>query len=241
MRIIPALDLLDGRVVRLKQGNYEHMTVYSEDPVAMASEIRDAGFSHIHVVDLNGAREGKFINLEHIRKIITQTGITVQAGGGIRTYEDCITLFDAGIHKIVSGSMAVRNEPEWMRVIKDHGDRCILGMDLREGKIALSGWLETADENVDTFLKRMVESGLREVLCTDISRDGMLTGPNFDLYNNLLRKFPLTRFIASGGVSSTDDLLELNKAQVHAVVVGRAMLDKKISLADMSAIHNSTK
>lgn len=239
MRIIPALDLLDGRIVRLKQGDYEQVTVYSDDPVSMAITIKEAGFSHIHLVDLNGARQGKFANLEVVREIIGATDLSVQAGGGIRSYRDCEILFEAGINKIVSTSMAVRNEPDWMRALSDFGDKCILGMDLRDGKIALSGWLETADESADSFLTRMVESGLREVLCTDISRDGMLTGPNFDLYTNLLGKFPKTQFIASGGVSSFEDLEILKGSGVHAVVVGRAMLENRISLAEMSALHNT--
>lgn len=237
MRIIPALDLLDGRVVRLKQGDYEQVTVYSDDPVSMADTIMEAGFQHIHLVDLNGARQGKFTNLDIIREIISVTGLSVQTGGGIRSYRDCEILLDAGISKIVSTSMAVRNEPDWMKALSSFGDKCILGMDLRDGKIALAGWLETADESADTFLARMVDAGLAEVLCTDISRDGMLTGPNFALYNTLLRKFPDTRFIASGGVSRIEDLETLDKSGVHAVVVGRAMLENRISLADMARLH----
>jgi phosphoribosylformimino-5-aminoimidazole carboxamide ribotide isomerase len=237
MRIIPALDLLDGNIVRLKQGDYRQVTVYSNDPVAMAAEIRDAGFRHIHLVDLNGAREGRFVNLPVISRIVDETGLSLQTGGGIRTFDDCRVLFEAGAGKIVSTSMAVRNEPDWMRAIDEFGERCILGMDLRDGHIALSGWLETAEESTDTFLSRMIDAGLREVLCTDISRDGMLTGPNFGLYNDLLRKYPETRFIASGGVSSYDDLAGLSKSGVHAVVVGRAMLEKRISLADMASLH----
>jgi phosphoribosylformimino-5-aminoimidazole carboxamide ribotide isomerase len=240
MRIIPALDILDGQVVRLKQGDFNQVTVYSNDPVDLARKIRDAGFSHIHVVDLNGAREGKFSNLQHIRDIISKTGLTVQAGGGIRSYDDCLKLFDTGIQKVVSGSMALRNEKEWLRVLGDYSDRCILGMDLRDGKIALEGWLETAEERAGTFLKRMTEHGLTEVLCTDISRDGMLTGPNFTLYNDLLRDYPDTQFIASGGVSNVNDLTRLKKAKIHAVVIGRAMLDKRISLEEMAALHKET-
>jgi phosphoribosylformimino-5-aminoimidazole carboxamide ribotide isomerase len=238
MRIIPALDLLDGRVVRLKQGDYEQVTIYSDDPVFMARTIQTAGFNHIHLVDLNGARQGEFANLGMIREIISDTGLSVQAGGGIRSYRDCEILFEAGINKIVSTSMAVRNEPDWMKAISDFGDKCILGMDLRDGKIALAGWLETAEESADSFLARMVDAGLREVLCTDISRDGMLTGPNFGLYNDLLRKFPDTEFIASGGVSRFGDLEILKKSGVHAVVVGRAMLESKIALEEMAALHN---
>jgi phosphoribosylformimino-5-aminoimidazole carboxamide ribotide isomerase len=239
MRIIPALDLLDGRIVRLKQGDYEQVTVYSDNPVSMALSIKEAGFDHIHLVDLNGARQGKFTNLEIIRDIISTTGLSVQAGGGIRSYSDCRILFEAGINKVVSTSMAVRNEPDWLKALSDFGDKCILGMDLRDGKIALSGWLETADESADIFLTRMVESGLREVLCTDISRDGMLTGPNFGLYNHLLGKFPETQFIASGGVSSFEDLELLKRSGVHAVVVGRAMLENRISLKEMSVLHKT--
>ncbi len=239
MKVIPAIDLLNGNVVRLKKGAYNDVTSYSKDPVEQAQVYKSAGFNHIHVVDLNGAKEGHFYNLPVITDIIDKTGLTVQSGGGIRTFEDCKKLFDAGISKIVSSSMAVRNEKDWLQALHHFGgERCILGMDLKDNKMAYAGWTETAQESTDSFLNRMVDEGLQEVLCTDISRDGMLTGVNIPLYKRLMKSFPKTRFIASGGVSGKADLHDLDDIHIYAVVVGRAYYEGHLDLPTMKTYHN---
>jgi len=238
MKVIPAIDLLDGKVVRLKKGNYEEVTVYESNPLHLATKFSKVGFKHIHIVDLNGAKSGKFENLDIIKEIKEKTGLSIQTGGGIRTFEQCEMLLDGGIEKIVCSSMAVKNETDWLHALKTFGgDRCILGMDLMDGKMAYAGWLETMDEPVNEYLIRMIEFGLREVLCTDISRDGMLTGTNTELYVSLMNDFPKVRFIASGGVSGIGDLVRLNTNKVYGVVVGRAYLDGFITLDEMSSLN----
>lgn len=240
MNVIPAIDLLDGKVVRLKKGDFNEVTVYSDDPVEIAQKFADAGFSHIHIVDLDGAKSGKFENLPHIKRIISSTGLTVQTGGGIREFAHCEQLFDAGIAKIVCSSMAVKNEKDWLKALETFGgDRCILGMDLKDGKMAYAGWLETMDEPVNDYLTRMQAYDLREVLCTDISRDGMLSGSNVELYRILMQTFPNLHFIASGGVAGVEDLKQLNSFNVRGVVVGRAYLEGHISLDEMKLYHKN--
>lgn len=236
MTVIPAIDLLNGKVVRLHKGNYKQATVYNDDPVEEAWKFKNAGFAHIHVVDLNGAREGEFINLRQIRNIIEETGLSVQYGGGIRTYEDAEMLFKQGLAKVICSSMAVRNREDWLKVLGTFGDRAILGMDLKDGKVAYAGWKETVEDSLDTFLEPMLDRGLKEVLCTDISRDGTMEGPNIELYKNLMEQFPGITFIASGGVGNYDDLVSLKEAGVEAVIVGRAYYEGKLSLEEMAGL-----
>lgn len=237
MRVIPAIDLLNGQVVRLHKGNYEEATIYNDDPVAEAQKFKEAGFDHIHVVDLNGAKEGKFVNLKHIKQIINELDLSVQTGGGIRSYEDASMLLDEGLSNIICSSMAVKNSDEWLKVLENFGDQAILGMDLKDGKVAYSGWLETLDQSLENFLKPMIDRGLSTVLCTDISRDGTLEGPNFKLYKKLSSQFPALNFIASGGVSDASDLKSLANLNLYGVVVGRAYYEQHITLDEMQAYH----
>ena len=237
MQVIPAIDLLDGKCVRLHKGSYDEVTIYNNSPLEQAKEFAEAGFNHIHIVDLNGAKEGKFVNLPHIRQIIEELNISVQTGGGIRTYEDAKFLLDAGLSKVICSSMAIKNEKDWLKLLETHSEKAILGMDLKEGKIAYAGWLETAEESVDSFLNRMQDLHLKEVLCTDISKDGTLSGPNQKLYEQLKTNFPKLRLIASGGVSSKTDLVKLSEAGIDAVVVGKAFYENKLSLTEMMEVH----
>lgn len=233
MHIIPAIDLLNGQCVRLHKGAYDEVTVYNHSPLGQAGDFKNAGFSHIHIVDLNGAKEGHFVNLPHIKQVINELGVSVQTGGGVRTFDDAEYLFEAGISKVICSSMAIKNEKDWLKLLEKYPTQTILGMDLKEGKIAYGGWIETASESVDSFLTRMIEYGLKEVLCTDISKDGTLAGPNFELYSNLKAKFPSLRLIASGGVSSLEDLQKLDKEAIDAVVVGKAYYERRITLEQM--------
>jgi len=233
MLTIPSIDLLNGQAVRLHKGSYEEVTVYNDSPLQQAREFKKAGFEHIHVVDLNGAKEGKFINLPHIKEIIEELEISVQTGGGIRKFEDVEMLLEAGLSKVICSSMAIKNEKDWLKSLKKFPEQMILGMDLKDGKIAYSGWLETADESVESFLSRMIEHGLQEVLCTDISKDGTLSGPNVELYKKLKSQFPEIKLIASGGVATVQDLQELEQAEMDAVVVGKAYYEHRISLEQM--------
>lgn len=236
MQVIPAIDLLNGQCVRLHKGSYEEVTVYNESPLGQAEEFKKAGFSHIHIVDLNGAKEGYFVNLPHIKQVIKELGISVQTGGGIRTFKDAEYLLEQGLSKVICSSMAIKNEPDWLKLLEEYPERTILGMDLKDGKIAYGGWLETASEAVDSFVSRMIDHGLQEILCTDISKDGTLTGPNLQLYVELKSRFPEIKLIASGGVSSLEDLQALSSENIDAVVVGKAYYEKKVSLLEMKSI-----
>lgn len=238
MHVIPAIDLLDGKVVRLKKGAYDEVTVYPLSPVDQAEAYKEAGFQRLHIVDLNGAKEGRFVNLPIISEIVRKTGMEVQTGGGIRSGHDVDRLLDAGLHRVVVSSMAVKSPDDWMDALRSHGgNRCILGMDLKGGKVAYAGWLETSDVSIEDFLYPMINAGLSEILCTDVGRDGMLSGPNVDLYENLMGRFPGMRFIASGGVSNVGDLHELAGIGVHSCVVGRAYYEGHISLAEMATFR----
>lgn len=238
MRVIPAIDLLDGKVVRLHKGHYEEVTIYNDDPVEEAKTFKEAGFNHIHVIDLNGAKEGSFVNLDVIRSMIRATGISVQTGGGVRSYKDAKMLLENGISHVICSSMAVKSPDEWLGVLDDFGSHAILGMDLKDGKVAYSGWLETLDRSLEDFLQPMIDRGLSTVLCTDISRDGTMEGPNMELYQALSQQFPRLNFIASGGVSRTDDLEALANDNRYGVVVGRAYYEGKITLQEMLQYHS---
>lgn len=237
MRVIPAIDLLNGQAVRLHKGDYSKATIYNDDPVAEAKKFKEAGFDHIHVVDLNGAKEGEFVNLDHIKNIIDKLGLSVQTGGGIRSYEDASMLLEEGLSNIICSSMAVKNQDDWLKVLDNYSQQAILGMDLKDGKVAYGGWLETLDKSLDDFLQPMIERGLSTVLCTDISKDGTLEGPNLELYQDLAANFPHLNFIASGGVSDADDLQALSQQNTYGVVVGRAYYENKITLDQLMSYH----
>lgn len=237
MKVIPAIDLLDGQVVRLHKGDYEKATIYNDDPLEEAKKFKEAGFNHIHIVDLNGAKEGRFVNLKHIKQIINELNLSVQTGGGIRSYGDATMLLEQEVSNIICSSMAVKNHSKWLKVLEDYGDKAILGMDLKNGKVAYSGWLETLDKSLSAFLQPMIDRGLSTVLCTDISKDGTLEGPNLELYQQLSTQFPALNFIASGGVSGVKDLEALSNQQQYGVVVGRAYYEGNLSLNEMLKYH----
>ena len=241
MKIIPAIDLLDGRVVRLEKGDYSKKTIYNHNPLDEASKFKEAGFSHIHVVDLNGAKTGQFENLLIIKRIIHDLGLSVQTGGGVRSRQDIDFLLDSGISGVICSSMAVKKPDEWIESIRDHPEKMILGLDLKDGKMAYGGWLETSDQSIDEFLQPMMDAGLQTVLSTDISRDGMLSGPNIEMYQNLQSQFPDLNWIASGGVSSLGDLEGLDESGVYGVVVGKAYYEGKIKLDDLMKKHSVEK
>jgi len=236
MRIIPAIDLLDGQAVRLQKGDYDKKTLYNINPVEEAAKFKDAGFNHIHVVDLNGAKSGNFENLPIIKKIISDLGLSVQTGGGVRSADDIHLLLDAGLNGIICSSMAVKKPDEWLTAVQKHPGKMILGLDLKDGKMAYGGWLETSDTPIEEFLNPMIEAGLQTVLSTDIARDGMLSGPNVEMYANLQKRFPQLNWIASGGVSSINDLQKLKEHQLHGVVVGKAYYEGRIRLDEMAGL-----
>lgn len=239
MQIIPAIDLLEGEVVRLTKGDYNQKTVYSDNPLEQARIFQEAGFHHIHVVDLNGAKEGQFRNLKWIRKMIDELGLSVQTGGGVRTRDQIHQLINAGLTGIICSSLTVKQPEVWLEAIRAWPEAMVLGMDLKEGKLSWGGWLKTEEIDLETFLRPMIDAGLTSVLSTDISKDGTLEGPNLELYADLQDRFPDLRWIASGGVSSLDDLTRLADQQTDAVVVGKAYYEGHISLEEMANLHQS--
>lgn len=238
MKIIPAIDLLDGQAVRLQKGDYSKKTIYNHNPLEEARKFKDAGFTHIHVVDLNGAKSGRFENLPIIRAMIDELGLSVQTGGGVRKAEDIELLIENGVSGVICSSMAVKNSAEWLKAIKTYPDKMILGLDLKDGKMAFGGWLETSDAPIELFLKPMISAGLRTVLSTDIARDGMLSGPNVEMYQLLQQSFPNLNWIASGGVSSLKDLVDLKNQKLFGVVVGKAYYEGNIQLSEMAVLHS---
>jgi len=234
MIVIPAIDILDGKVVRLKKGAYTEVTEYPITPLEQAKLYEEAGFKRLHVVDLNGAKEGSLVNVEVIRAIVEQTQLMVQTGGGIRSREDAVRLFDLGFDKMVVGSLAIHQPTVWLEMLMEFGGaKCLLGLDLKDGHIATGGWLETSALSLETTLRPMIEAGLREVLCTDIHRDGMLSGPNLELYRKMMQDFPELDFIASGGIRHVEDLHALDQAGLAACVVGRAYYEGHLTLDQM--------
>lgn len=238
MHVIPAIDLYDFKVVRLKKGDYNTQTEYALSPLEQARVYKEAGFSHLHIVDLNGAKEGRFVNLPVIREIIDTLGVSVQTGGGIRTFNDAKVLLDAGLSQLICSSIVVKNPTDWLRMLTEFGgSKCILGLDVKDGKLAYGGWLETSSESIETFLQKYVPHGLEYVLSTDISRDGMLSGINVGLYDSMQKAFPSLNVIASGGLKDVSDLQKLNEIQSYGVVVGKAYYEGHITLEEMMSFN----
>lgn len=235
IQIIPAIDLLDGQVVRLTKGDYNEKTVYPHSPLEQARLFLEAGFKHIHVVDLNGAKSGRFENLDVIRSMVNQLGVSVQTGGGVRTIQQIEQLLEAEISGVICSSMTIRKPKEWLEAIRRWPDRMILGMDLKNGEVSWGGWLESEAVDLNAYLKPMTDAGLTRILSTDISRDGTLQGPNWELYRSLQEQFPSLDWIASGGVSSLDDLTELNRLELYGVVVGKAYYEGRITLEELAS------
>ena len=230
MELIPAIDIIDGRCVRLKKGDYNEMTVYDHDPVELAQQFESQGFRRLHVVDLDGAKARHIVNIETLRNITSTTKLIVDFGGGIKSDNDLQQAFDNGASMVTIGSIAVSEPATMERWIKEYGaDRMILGADVRNRRLSINGWLEDSDEDIIPFIRHYHECGIRQVLCTDIARDGMLCGPATELYSEIMEAFPDLYLIASGGVSSTDDLMELEKAGIPAVVAGKAFYEGRLT------------
>jgi phosphoribosylformimino-5-aminoimidazole carboxamide ribotide isomerase len=240
MEIIPAIDLRAGRVVRLKQGDYAQETRYAFDPFALAAEYADAGAEWLHLVDLDGAKSGAFENLRVIEKIAAAGRLAVQAGGGVRNGDDVLRLIDAGVARVVVGSVAVREPDKVEKWISRHGeDRLCIALDTRNEqgiwRLPSAGWTESEAATLDELAPRYAAAGAKHLLCTDISRDGMLSGPNLDLYAHVQRIAPQLSLIASGGVRDIADVRALHAQNVGGVVLGRSLLEGRLTLAEAFA------
>ena len=234
IELIPAIDIIDGQCVRLTKGDYDQKTVYRNSPAEVAREFEEIGFKRLHVVDLDGAKSKHIVNSEVLRRITTDTQLVVDFGGGIKTDEDIEKAFEAGASMVTIGSIAVTNPELFMGWLEKYGaERIILGADVRHGKISINGWKEDSIEDLLPFLKKYIDAGVRNVLCTEISKDGTLSGPAIDLYKEMMAAYPQLHLIASGGVSSLDDIKALEAAGIPAVVFGKAIYEGKINLNEL--------
>ena len=233
IELIPAIDIINGQCVRLTKGDYDQKTVYGK-PLDMALEFERIGYKRLHVVDLDGAKSKHIVNDAVLREITSSTNLVVDFGGGIKTDEDIEKAFAAGASMVTIGSIAVTNPDLFMGWLEQYGtDRMILGADVRHGKISINGWKEDSAEDLLPFLKKYVDAGVRNVLCTEISKDGTLTGPAIELYQEIMDAYPQLHLIASGGVSSLNDIIALNTAGIPAVVFGKAIYEGKINLKEL--------
>lgn len=230
IELIPAIDIIDGRCVRLTKGDYSQMTVYREDPVEQAREFERLGFKRLHVVDLDGAKSKHIVNDRVLRRITEATQLVVDFGGGIKTEEDIEKAFSAGASMVTVGSIAVTEPELFLSWLDKYGaEKLILGADVRNGKISINGWKEDSEEDLLPFLKKYTDSGVQNVLCTEISKDGTLAGPATELYKRIMQAYPTLHLIASGGVSSMEDIRTLEKEGIPAVVFGKAYYEGKIT------------
>ena len=233
IELIPAIDIIDGKCVRLTKGDYGTKSVYGE-PIDMARQFASLGFKRLHMVDLDGAKSKHIVNDAVLRQITNETNLIVDFGGGIKTDEDIRKAFAAGASMVTIGSVAVTNPDLFQTWLQKYGaEHIILGADVRNGKISINGWKEDSDDELLTFLKRYVEMGVKNVLCTEISRDGTLSGPATLLYKDIMRIYPELHLIASGGIGSIEDIKDLNKAAIPAVVFGKAIYEGKIDLKEL--------
>ena len=233
IELIPAIDIINGQCVRLTKGDYDQKTVYGK-PLDMALEFERIGYKRLHVVDLDGAKSKHIVNDAVLREIMSSTNLVVDFGGGIKTDEDIEKAFAAGASMVTIGSIAVTNPDLFMGWLEQYGtDRMILGADVRHGKISINGWKEDSAEDLLPFLKKYVDAGVRNVLCTEISKDGTLAGPAIELYQEIMDAYPQLHLIASGGVSSLNDIIALNAAGIPAVVFGKAIYEGKINLKEL--------
>ncbi|MBD5207914.1 MAG: 1-(5-phosphoribosyl)-5-[(5-phosphoribosylamino)methylideneamino]imidazole-4-carboxamide isomerase [Bacteroidales bacterium] len=234
IEIIPAIDLIGGRTVRLSQGDYDRVDTYEATPAEAALRYVTAGFERIHVVDLDGAKASEPKNLETLRKISEIPGVRVEWGGGIKTREALCEVFEAGASYAVIGSVAAKNPDLFIDWLDEFGgEKMVFGADLLNGEIKINGWLEASDANLDSLLERFMAHGLQRTICTDISKDGMLSGPAFDMYARLQQRWPEMNFTVSGGISSMDDILKLQEMGMKSVIVGKALYEGHITLRDL--------
>lgn len=234
-RIIPAIDLIEGKCVRLTQGHYGSKKIYNENPLEVARAFADAGIQSLHLVDLDGAKAGQFINWRVLDAICSKTSLTVDVGGGIKSPEDLRVVFLSGAAQANIGSAAVKQRTDFLGWLEEYGpEKIILSADVRDRKVAIDGWQDTTDQTVEPFIQSYLEEGLRYVVCTDISKDGMLQGPATELYKELSEAMPEMKLVASGGVSSLDDIMDLMSLQLSGIIIGKAIYEERISVAELS-------
>lgn len=238
MQIIPAIDIIDGKCVRLTQGDYGQKTIYNENPLEVALAFEGAGLQRLHLVDLDGAKAGAVKNWKVLESIASKTSLVIDFGGGIKKEEDVKVVFNSGAALATIGSLAVKDEATFVQWLAAWGaDKFLLGADVKDEKIAVAGWLETTDINIYDFIAKYLQNGIQQVFCTDVSKDGLLQGPSVELYKNILTQFPALHFIASGGVATVDDLYELKQIGCKGAIVGKAFYEGRITLKELQQIN----
>lgn len=234
MNIIPAIDLIDGKAVRLQKGDYEKVTVYSESPEKVAKYFYDCGAKYLHVVDLDGAKSGNADNFETIKKIIDASGLSVEVGGGIRSMDVVKKYADIGVDRIILGTAALNDREFLKNAVDAYGDRITVGVDIKDGMVAIKGWTEVSSVSCEDFCRDLASLGVSTIICTDISKDGMMSGTNLELYKSLNREFPIN-IVASGGVSTIEDITALRDMDMFGAILGKALYTGAIKLEDAIA------
>ncbi len=234
MRIIPAIDIIDGKCVRLSKGDYNTKKIYNEHPLEVAKKFEAHGIQHLHLVDLDGAKSKHIVNYKILEEIASKTSLKIDFGGGLKSDEDLRIAFESGALQITGGSIAVKDKPLFSNWIQEYGsEKIILGADANDEKIAVSGWQEDSEEELIPFIQQYQEKGIQYVICTDISKDGMLEGPSFKLYEKILDECPQIKLIASGGISTFDELPKLTEMGCEGTIIGKAIYENRISLKQL--------
>ncbi|WP_319504921.1 1-(5-phosphoribosyl)-5-[(5-phosphoribosylamino)methylideneamino]imidazole-4-carboxamide isomerase [Bacteroides graminisolvens] len=234
IELVPAIDIIDGKCVRLSQGDYDSKKIYNENPVEVAKELEANGIRRLHVVDLDGAASHHVVNYRTLEQIATRTSLIIDFGGGVKSDEDLILAFENGAQMVTGGSIAVKNPDLFTRWLNQYGsEKIILGADVKDNKVAVNGWKDETETELMPFLQEYVHKGIQKVICTDISCDGMLQGPSLELYQEILSQQPDLFLIASGGVSSMDDIRALHDAGVPSVIFGKALYEGRITLKEL--------
>lgn len=235
MRIIPAIDVIEGKCVRLTKGNYNTKKIYNESPLEVAKAFENNGIKHLHLVDLDGAKSNKIVNYKILEEIATKTHLKIDFGGGLKSDKDLEIAFESGAHQVTGGSIAVKKSDIFLSWLSKYGaEKIILGADCKDNMIAISGWQEESHLDVLAFIKSYKIKGISHVICTDISKDGMLQGPSVELYNRIFKETPDINLIASGGITSIDDLHKLKNIGCEGAIIGKAIYENKISLKNLS-------
>ncbi|UQB68519.1 1-(5-phosphoribosyl)-5-[(5-phosphoribosylamino)methylideneamino]imidazole-4-carboxamide isomerase [Epilithonimonas zeae] len=234
MRIIPAIDIINGECVRLSKGDYNRKTIYSKNVLDIAKNFEDSGIRFLHLVDLDGARQNQIINYKTLEKISAKTNLIIDFGGGLKSEEDIRIAFENGAKQVTLGSVAVKNPELFLETLKKYGpEKIILGADARKEKIAVSGWLEESETNIYDFIKEKTESGIKYVISTDIDKDGMLEGAAFDLYQKIIAENPDIKLIASGGITSVEDLEKVKSIGCEGAIIGKALYENRITINEL--------
>lgn len=238
MQIIPAIDIIDGKCVRLTQGDYQQKKVYNENPLEVAKQFEDAGIQRLHLVDLDGAKARHIVNYTVLEEIAAQTNLQIDFGGGIKSDQDIEIAFNSGAHQVTGGTVAVKNRELFLGWLTKYGaSKIILGADVKNGNIAVSGWQEDSQLDLFQFVADYIEQGIQYIICTDISKDGLLQGSAIPLYQKLLQQFPTIQLIASGGVTTIEEIQTLQSIGCAGAIIGKAIYEGKLSLADLAGIN----